>query len=142
MSSISSGLYWRKSRWNGAACVPVVLTARRSPSGSGGSLTMRDGSGEGFSVDGSAVTATFSFLGTMTLVVDGTRYDVVGAGSGISKPFTEAQRAELAEASAVASDAGSWSWASAGLAVLDVGKVLTNTKPWKAILPAIGATVR
>lgn len=140
MSSISSGLYWRKSRWNGAACVPVVLTATESSPGAG-TLTMRDGSGEGFSVDGASVSAKFSVFGTMTLTVAGTKYDVVGAGSGISKPFTEAQRAELAAASSVASDAGIWSWASAGLSVLDVGKVLNNTKPWKAILPGIGATV-
>ena len=143
--SIKSGLYWRKSRWNGAACVPVVLTAEPVPGSPGegrGTLTMRDGDGQGFSADASQVAAKWSPFGTMTLTVDGTRYDVVGAGSGISKPFTPAQRAELEQAEVVASDAGSWNWASVGLAVGDVGKVLGNTKPWKAILAELGATVR
>jgi hypothetical protein len=125
--------------------VPVVLTAEPtagSPGGGRGTLTMRDGDGKGFSVDASRIAAKWSPFGTMTLTVDGTRYDIVGAGSGISKPFTPAQRAELEQAEVVASDAGSWSWASAGLALGDVGKVLGNTRPWRAILADLGATVR
>lgn len=142
--SIKSGLYWRKSLWNGAATVPVVLTAEPATNANGGSrgtLTMRDADGRGFSVDADRVTATWSRFGTMTLTVDGTRYDVVGAGSRISKSFSPEQRAELEQAATVASDAGSWNWASAGLAVGSVGKVLNNTKPWKTILPGVGAKV-
>lgn len=59
---------------------------------------MWDADGEGFLVDDSQVEARFPRLGTLTLTVNGTSYDIVGQGSGISKQFTRAQKTELAYA--------------------------------------------
>jgi hypothetical protein len=92
----TSGVYWRRSKWNGRKCEPVILTVDQ------GRLRMSTADAVVFDVPCASVSAKFSRAWTMTVTVDGTGYDFVGRGSGISKAFTAAQLDEIRAAHATA----------------------------------------
>jgi hypothetical protein len=89
-SAYKSLLYWRKNLWNGAACVPVVLTLEDEV------LSMRAADGTTvFSEARDKITVRFTGWGTMLLVVAGKKYDVVGMPAATSPAISDAQKAEL-----------------------------------------------
>jgi hypothetical protein len=89
---LTSGMYWRKSKLFGWLCPTGILTLEE------GRLRFVTAKETVFDSPVSAVNASFSGWGTLTLTVDGTSYDFVGSGGGMSGSFSAAQKAELAEA--------------------------------------------
>lgn len=73
--------YWRQSKWNAAKCVPIFLLLEHGQL----SAYSRENAGI-FSVPVTSVQASLSKLGTMTLRVGGTSYDLVGRGNPASSP--------------------------------------------------------
>lgn len=67
--------YWRKNKWNGAACKPVLMTLES------GRLRAWDQQGEAlFDAHIDAVEAKLSMAGTLTLRIEGRKWDFVGRG--------------------------------------------------------------
>lgn len=131
----TGGLYWRKSWWNGRACVPVILRI------SGGQLRLRDENAVVFDVPCPAVQAKLSSLNTLTLRVNGQKYYLVGRGGQISKTFTPEMEWELQQALQQGPGTpGAATFNHQGLAAADIAS-LRNTKPWMPILQAAGARV-
>jgi hypothetical protein len=88
---IKSLLYWRKSKINGAATVPVVLTLDQS-----GVLTMKTADRETvFSLPASEAAVRFTSWGTMVIGTQGNNYDIVGLGASLSPKPSKAQLEEL-----------------------------------------------
>lgn len=160
--TFASGVYWRRSRWNGARCVPAVLSLRC------GRLRLAAARDVAFDAPCAEVTARFSRLHTMVLTVGGTRFDVVGIGSSLSPSFTPAQREELralqAEAAGtavsptagalgaglIASGVGGGAGGALGAAAdvtavvgafSDWGRLKATIGPWREVLPAAGVAV-
>lgn len=131
----TGGLYWRKSWWNGRACVPVILRV------SGGQLRMRDETGVIFQAPCAGVQAKLSSMKTLTLRINGKKYYLVGRGGQISKTFTPDMQQELHQALQQGPGTpGAATFSHLGLAAADVSS-LRNTEPWKAVLQAAGARV-
>jgi len=84
-----TGIYWRKNLWNGAATIPVILGFENDQ------LALKDGETVVFTAPISTVKAKVTLWGTLVVLVDGKKYDFVGAGSGISRTFTAEQQAEV-----------------------------------------------
>jgi len=84
-------LYWRKSLWNSARCVPVILTLQDEQL----SMTSSDMSII-FQAPQSDVTAKFTGWGTMVLSVAGQSYDMVGMPASVSPAVSESQKQDLA----------------------------------------------
>ena len=84
-----TGIYWRKSLWNGAATIPVILGFENDQ------LVLKDGETVVFAAPISTVKAKVTLWGTLVLFVDGKKYDFVGTGSGISRTFSAEQQAEI-----------------------------------------------
>lgn len=145
--SFAAGLYWRKSKINGAKCVPAILAV------GGGRLRLSSAEELAFDVPCGEVRAHFTFLSTLTLTVAGTRFDLVGKGANLSPKFTAQQLAELerlraqaasADASGVnAAALGAGAGSVAGLigVAFDVQRMVANIKPWRTVLPAAGVLV-
>lgn len=87
--NLITGIYWRKNLWNGAATVPVVFSLWN------GVLKAKTKSESVFEVSISDAIVSFSVWGTMTVLVDGKKYDFTGVGSGLSAPFSEEQQKEI-----------------------------------------------
>lgn len=88
---IKSLLYWRKSKINGAATVPVVLSLDRS-----GVLSMKNADQEMiFSLSVNETAVRFTSWGTMVVGVHGHHYDIVGVGASLSPKPSRAQLDEL-----------------------------------------------
>jgi hypothetical protein len=88
---IKSLLYWRQSKINGAATVPVVLTLDQS-----GVLTMKTADQETeFSLPANEAAVRFTSWGTMVIGVQGNSYDIVGLGASLSPKPSKAQLEEL-----------------------------------------------
>lgn len=119
------GLYWRKSLWNGARCVPVIVTL------GSGLFSMSDREGDVFSVPVAQVRAKRGRLGTLKVSWPGASFCLVGRGGAISPTFTEAQRTQLAELGVSqpprVNSAGDWD------------SMLSNTREWFAQLLEAGA---
>ena len=124
------GIYWRKSRWNGRQTVPVIVTLQN------GLFSMKTDQETVFSVSCNNVIVTFSKLGTVFVNISGKKYALYGSGSGISKPFSKEQLAELSETNnsskemrmgAAAQIVGLLSQSSAGLAIGGVTGALFET---------------
>ena len=88
-TQLITGMYWRKSLWNGAATIPVILGFQNEQ------LVLKDGDTVVFMVPISTVKAKLTIWGTLVLNIDGKKYDFVGVGSGISRTFTAEQQAEI-----------------------------------------------
>jgi hypothetical protein len=160
----TSGVYWRRSRWNGRKCDPVILTVDQ------GRLRMSTADAVVFDVPCTSVTARFSRAWTMMLTVEGTRYDFVGQGSGISKSFTPAQLDEIraAHANAAGRDrsggtaaaatgaaglgaatgdpgvqavGGAFAVAGLAQAAFEFGTLRAVIRPWREVLPVAGVRV-
>jgi len=82
LDTLTTGIYWRKNLWNGAATVPVILKLEN------GILSARSAKAEIFSVDIDLVSVRFSPFGTMLISVDGKQYDFTSVGASISPAFT------------------------------------------------------
>ena len=83
-------LYWRKNLWNGDACVPVILTLENKE------LSMRTGDDAVvFKASLEQAAVKFSGWGTMTIVVAGKKYDIVGMPAATSPAISDLQKAEL-----------------------------------------------
>ena len=154
VTSYASGLYWRKSKWNGAKTVPVILSL------DAGRLRMASAKEVAFDAPCAEVAARFTKLGTMVLTVGGRTYDVLGIGASLSPNFTGQQLDELRERRAAAAE-GAVSPAAAGLtgvgaggdvgaaldaavmvgAVFDIKRMRENIRPWRAVLPAAGVRI-
>lgn len=89
MEPIVTGLYWRKSLWNGFASVPVILRL------DGDLLTLKTTKNTVFQVQISETRCRFSVFGTMIVTVNGEDYAFVTAGAAVSKSFSKEQLAEL-----------------------------------------------
>lgn len=89
-SAYKSLLYWRKSLWNSAACVPVILTLE------GETLSMKKSDGTNvFSESLKNVSVRFTGWGTMVLTIGGKKYDFVGMPAATSPAISDVQKAEL-----------------------------------------------
>ncbi|MFC4785433.1 hypothetical protein ACT8ZV_13220 [Nocardioides sp. MAHUQ-72] len=144
---LAGGLYWRRSRWNGRACVPVVLEL------ADGRLTMTDRKGVVLDAPVTEVAVSFSRLHTMTLQHDADRFDVVGIGANLSPSFSREQLDHLRAAQAriagpstsgqsafAAGAAGAGDDAAAALgAAFSWASMKGNIEPWRSVLPAAGA---
>lgn len=141
--AFKSGFYWRKNLWNGADCVPVILSHQD------GFLWMRTATETVFSVPVSSVKAKFTIWGTMILNTPAGKYDITGSGASISPSFTPDMNAELADeknttgvltqmgligvgAGAVFDAAGA-SVLGAGAATLGFAKGVKAIKLWKPV---------
>jgi len=145
--SFAAGLYWRKSKVNGAKCVPAILAV------GDGRLRLSSASELAFDVPCGEARAHFSFLATLTLTVAGTRFDLVGKGANLSPKFTPQQLAELqrlqahaasADASGVTATAlGPGAGSVTGLigVAFDAQRMVANIKPWRKVLPAAGVPI-
>ena len=150
----ASGLYWRKSKWNGTKCVPVILSL------DGGRLRLAAAEEVAFDVPCADVVARFTRLGTLVVTVAGRSYDILGVGASLSPSFTKEQREELqARQAARAASAGvapGLAAAGAGIggevggvmdavaavgAVFEITAMRENIKPWRTLLPAAGVRV-
>jgi hypothetical protein len=145
--SFAAGLYWRKSKLNGAKCLPAILSV------GGGRLRLSSAEELVFDVPCGEAEAHFSFLSTLTLTAAGTGFDLVGKGANLSPKFTSQQLAELerlraqaasADASGVnATTLGPGAGSVAGLigVAFDAQRMVANIKPWRTVLPAAGVRV-
>lgn len=141
--SFAAGLYWRRSRINGARCVPALLAV------DGGRVRLSSADEVAFDVPCAEVEAHFTFLATLRLTVRGTTFDLVGKGANLSPKFTAEQLAELDALGARAAAQGTpgSSLAAAGSpasllgAAFDAHTVVANIKPWRTVLPAAGVRV-
>jgi hypothetical protein len=148
-SAYKSLLYWRKNLWLGSSCVPIILTLESktlSLKQSDDTIVFRE------PID--AVTVRFSGWGTMTLVVRGKKYDLVGMPAASSPQISSAQQAELSGlsvdgspthvqdmqpvtlGSTVASTTGSTGSTIVGAAVSTAAyyRGLTSIREWKALI--------
>jgi len=83
-------VYWRRSLWNGARCVPVVLSLLP------GELRAQDREGTVvFQGDPRKVDGRLTRLGTLLINVEGKRYALVGRGSDLSPAPTAEQHAAV-----------------------------------------------
>ena len=151
--SHASGLYWRKSKWNGARCVPVILSL------DAGRLRLAAAKGVAFDVPCADVVAKFTRFGTLVLTVGGRSYDILGVGASLSPSFSKEQREELqalqakaakgafapglaAAGAGIGGEAGAVMDAAAIVgAVFEIKAMRENIKPWRSLLPAAGVRV-
>lgn len=89
-----SGIYWRKSLWNGAKTVPSILTIN------GDTLTLKSDQETAFEVPVNTVKVRFTKLGTLVIKTGGKKYDITGVGAAISRQFSAEQIEELANKNA------------------------------------------
>lgn len=83
-------LYWRKNLWNGADCVPVILTLE------GNVLSMKTADDtEVFKEAVEQLSVRFTGWGTMVLTVAEKKYDIVGMPAADSPAVSDLQRREL-----------------------------------------------
>ncbi len=152
---IKSLLYWRKSKLNGAATVPVVLSLDPA-----GVIRMQDSEMVTmFAAPASQATVRFTNWGTMMLTIHGRQYDVVGVGATLSPQPSSAQlaavdgglqnnssvtRAGSAGAALSAVEAiGAVAGAAGGAAMqFAYYKGLEAIKVWQDTLPQAGALVQ
>lgn len=150
-NAYKSLLYWRKNLWLGTSCVPVILTLEQN------TLAMkRSDETIVFSESLDNVTVKFSGWGTMTLIILGKKYDIVGMPAATSPAISDRQKAELSGlntnnpvtdvqdrqpvvlGSTVASTTGSAGSALVGAAVSTVAyyRGLTSIREWKGLIGA------
>ncbi|MEU1710234.1 hypothetical protein ABZ478_33550 [Streptomyces sp. NPDC005706] len=83
-------VYWRRSLWNGARCVPVVLSLVPDE------LRAQDRDGQVvFRGDPRKADGRLTRLGTLVINVEGKRYALVGRGSDLSPAPTSGQHAAV-----------------------------------------------
>jgi len=83
-------VYWRRSLWNGARCVPVVLSLLP------GELRAQDRDGKVvFQGDPRQVDGRLTRLGTLLVTVGGKRYALVGRGADLSPAPSAGQQAAV-----------------------------------------------
>ncbi|WP_133851592.1 hypothetical protein [Labedaea rhizosphaerae] len=141
--SFAAGLYWRRSKINGAKCVPAILAL------DGGRLRLSSADEVAFEAPCDEVEAHFTFLATMRLTVNGQAFDLVGKGANLSPKFTAEQLAELESLRAHAANqdtlgpnlAATASPTSLLDAAFDAQAMAANIKPWRTVLPAAGVRV-
>ncbi|MFI1166899.1 hypothetical protein ACH4UM_25700 [Streptomyces sp. NPDC020801] len=129
-------VYWRRSRWNGARCEPVLVSLVP------GALWAGDRAlAVVFEADPRTVTGRLTRLGTLLLTVDGRRYDLVGRGSSASPGPSAGQEQALAD---FAQRRGPCVPAVAGGAVdqLFNGGAAGRMRAWHQLLRAAGAQVQ
>ncbi len=85
-----SGIYWRKSLWNGAKTVPSILALNN------GTLSLKSDRETAFEVPVQSVKVRFTRFGTLVIKAAGKKYDITGVGAAISRQFTDEQKQELA----------------------------------------------
>jgi len=116
MKPIVSGLYWRKSLWNGFACIPVILRL------DGNFLTLKTTDKTEWRVFISDTKFRATAFGTMILTVNHRDYAFVATGAVVSKKFNEEQLAELNDANG-RYDVGADAASSIGLGASTIGGV-------------------
>jgi len=89
MEPIVTGLYWRKSAWNGFATVPVILRL------DGDILILKTSKDTVWQAPISETRCRFTVFGTMIVTFAGKEYAFVPAGAGVSRSFSKEQLAEL-----------------------------------------------
>ncbi|MBU8868218.1 hypothetical protein KSW38_18155 [Paenarthrobacter sp. MMS21-TAE1-1] len=155
---LKSLLYWRKSKVNGAATVPVILSLDPS-----GVLSMQNAELRTiFALPVSHASVRFTSWGTMVVQAHGQQHDIVGVGASMSPSPSRAQLAELGTASGGNSgndNLGRLGSAGAAMSAADgigaaagvAGGVameyayyrgLEAIKAWQETLPLAGATVK
>jgi hypothetical protein len=144
-------LYWRKSKLNGAACVPVIVSLDESKN-----FSMKTAEATEFSAPASSTVVAFTNWGTMVVSLNGKTYDIVGTGATTSPSPTAEQ---LSEVGAV--DTGNQTLSNVGAAGAAAGAIdptvgvagsaamqyayyqgLEAIKAWQQELPKAGATVK
>lgn len=140
MTSFAAGLYWRKSKLNGAKCVPAILSVER------GRLRLSAADGVAFDVPCAEATAHFTVFSTLVVTAAGRTFDLVGKGAVLSPKFTPAQLAELEALRARAFMPGATGTVGGGAlelvaAAFDIATMVATIKPWRTVLPAAGVAV-
>jgi hypothetical protein len=140
VTSFAAGLYWRRSKLNGAKCVPAILSVER------GRLRLSAADGVAFDVPCAEARARFTMFSTLVVTAAGRTFDLVGKGATYSPKFTPAQLAELEALRARASFPGTMGTAGGGAlelvsAAFDFATMVANIKPWRTVLPAAGVPV-
>lgn len=117
--TVKSLLYWRKSKVNGLACVPVVVSL-----GADKSFSMKTADGAvQFSLPASEASVKFTGWGTMVIMANGKKYDIVGTAAGVSPDPTREQIEEVrtADESDLPLSSGVTKAGAAGAAATAVG---------------------
>ena len=136
----AAGLYWRKSKINGAKCAPAILSVAH------GRLRLSAADGVAFDVPCAEARAHFTVFSTLVITAAGRTFDLVGKGAAMSPRFTPAQLAELDALRARASFPGATGTVGGGAlelvaAAFDFATLVATIKPWRTVLPAAGVTV-
>lgn len=84
-----SGLYWRRSAWNGAKTVPAILELHE------GVLSAKTEYTAIFSLPIEQVSVRFTRWGTMIIAVENKKYAFTPVGSGTSREFSADMATEL-----------------------------------------------
>ncbi|MFF4652755.1 hypothetical protein [Streptomyces sp. NPDC001380] len=131
----ASIVFWRRSRWNGARCEPLLMTLH----GDRLRACDRDG-GEVLTAAAGQVAARLSRLGTLTLTVGGHAYALVGRGGAQSPAPSSLQQEGCA--AFLADHPASAAPRRAGLLdqVLN-GSAAAHMHTWADALAAAGAAV-
>lgn len=134
MKPTVSGLYWRKSLWNGFASVPVILRL------DGNFLTLKTTNETEWQVFISDTKCRITPLGTMILTVNSKDYAFVTMGASVSKSFSKEQLAEISNAEGHY-NAGADAAASVGLGASVAGGAAAPAGAALATLAYAGAAM-
>ncbi|MGV8884701.1 MAG: hypothetical protein ACOH1T_03810 [Microbacteriaceae bacterium] len=153
MTSLKSGVYWRKSKIFGHLCPPGILALE------GDVVSFTTSTEHVFRAAASDIEANFTGWGTLVLRVDGRTFDMIGSGGEMAAAFSKQQIAELKQSTidrgGVAGTAGDLLAASGNAAAAVLGELITVgvatgkyasgvkiLKQWPLVLAEAGAQVK
>lgn len=153
MTSLKSGVYWRKSKIFGHLCPPGILAL------DGDRISFTTEKELVFDAAVADVQATFTGWGTLVITTGGSSYDIIGSGGEMAASFSKKQVAELKQASVdrrgatglagdVMQASGNAAAAALGEAIalgVATGKYASGVKilqQWPPALAEAGATVK
>lgn len=124
-------VYWRRSPWNGARCVPVALSLLP------GEFRAQDAVGNVvFQGDPREVGGRLTRLGTLLVDVDGRRYALVGRGGALSPEPSAGQQAAVSAFRPPSAAAGG------AVDLLLNGGAAARMRAWRTWLSEAGARLR
>ncbi|MGW4435844.1 hypothetical protein ACWELO_08790 [Streptomyces sp. NPDC004596] len=124
-------VYWRRSLWNGARCVPVLLSLLP------GALRAQDREGRVvFQEDPRGVEGRLSRLGTLLVDVGGKRYALVGRGALVSPGPSAGQQAAVSAFRPPSAAGGG------AVDLLLNGGAAARMRAWHTLLGEAGARLR
>ncbi|MEU2555916.1 hypothetical protein ABZ589_30230 [Streptomyces sp. NPDC013313] len=124
-------VYWRRSLWNGARCVPVLLSLLP------GVLRVQDRDGRVvFQEDPREVGGRISRLGTLLVDAGGRRYALVGRGAAVSPGPSAGQQAAVSAFRPPSAAGGG------AVDLLLNGGAAARMRAWHTLLGEAGARLR